>query len=287
MSRLGLALHYAAKGWPVFPLQVGGKRPLGRLAPKGLHDATADAEQVERWWRQEPKANIGLPTGHAFDVLDVDSPDALERLGEHLPLAEDPTADPFIVGPQAASPRGWHAYIAPTGLGNTVNVGGVAGVDWRGRGGYVVAPGSAKADGGAWTWLCGADDLEYGLDAPILPAPAWLLELRNPTAPKPPSLGASRVPAGVAGDRYVRTALDAECGRVAMAGEGTRNDALNRAAHALGQLVGAGRLDVGEAGDALLRAALLAGLAEAEAVATIRSGLAAGIRSPRAARNAR
>ena len=34
-----------------------------------------------------------------------------------------------------------------TGRGNSTRLGGLAGVDWRGAGGYIVAPGSARADG--------------------------------------------------------------------------------------------------------------------------------------------
>lgn len=287
---LDAALDYARRGWPAFPLEPGGKRPLGRLAPRGLKNATTDPETIQRWWSAEPEANIGLVTGVCFDVLDVDSLDALDRLSEQMPLAEEPDADPFVVGPQVATPRGWHAYVAPTGRGNTVNVGGLAGVDWRGAGGYVVAPGSVKVEGGSWDWVCGPEDPEYGVGAPILSPPRWLTDVldrrRGPTAGPAPSI-APPIRRGGREDRYVQTALDAECGRVALAPPGTRNDALNRAAHGLGQLVGAGRLNVGDAGDALLRAALLAGLDETEAEATIRSGLSAGIRSPRSARSAR
>src|SRR5216683_2586735 len=76
------ALSYTLTlGWPVFP--VVGKRPL---TPRGFYDATADARQIQRWWRQWPDANIGIPTGEATGlvVVDVDPRhgglDALEKM---------------------------------------------------------------------------------------------------------------------------------------------------------------------------------------------------------------
>ncbi|MEU7816885.1 hypothetical protein [Pseudonocardia sp. NPDC049154] len=62
---------------------------------------------------------------------------------------------------------------------------------------------------------------------------------------------------------------------------GCRNDTLNRAAFALGQLVAADVLPRGLASAALAEASAAIGLPLAEADATIRSGLAAGGRRPR------
>ncbi|MST31625.1 DNA primase [Acidimicrobiaceae bacterium USS-CC1] len=277
-----IALAYAARGWPVFPLEPGGKRPLGRLVPHGLKEATADATVVERWWRQEPQANIGLVTGQHFDVLDVDGPEALDAVSAAMPLAERPEEDPYLRGPQVATPRGWHAYIAPTGRKNTVNIAGIAGIDWRGQGGYVVAPGSVKTEGGSWDWICGPEDPEYGVDAPILPAPAWILELFERRTQGRRGAPVAPLRGGREGtSAYASAALEREIGRVAMAGEGARNHALNLAAFALGQLVGAGLLDTRTVVEHLHVAAQRAGLDDIEARATIRSGLAAGVAQPR------
>jgi hypothetical protein len=61
---------------------------------------------------------------------------------------------------------------------------------------------------------------------------------------------------------------------------GSRNDTLNRAAFALGRLVGAGLLDPALVTNELAAAARWAGLGRAETSRTIRSGLTAGRRSP-------
>ena len=269
---LRAALEYAVRWGPVvFPCEVGGKRPLGRLVPHGLKDATGDFEVIEKWWTAEPEANIGLVTGIAFDVLDVDGPealDALERAGA--------IGDPDIGGPTVATPRGWHVYVAPTGRGNTVNLGGQKGVDWRGKGGYVVAPLSTKDDGTAWPWITGTP-LDLGPDTPIVPAPDWVLALFDRNSPK--ALSRPSRHAGLTG--YGATALEAERGRVACAPVGQRNDQLNLSSFRLGQLVAGGHLEAEEVAEHLLIAAERAGLTRDEASPTIRSGLLAGLQSPR------
>jgi hypothetical protein len=65
---------------------------------------------------------------------------------------------------------------------------------------------------------------------------------------------------------------------------GSRNETLNRAAFNLGQLVGVGTLDRDAVESLLLEAALESGLGEEEARGTIRSGIEAGIRTPRSLR---
>ena len=290
---LTAALAYAKRGWPVFPCTPGEKVPLGKLAPHGLKDATTEPEVIRAWWATEPEANIGLPTGGAFDVLDIDGPEALEALesvgGPAIVRDVDGllVCDDDVEGPTVSTPRGWHVYLKPTGKGNTVNLGGLAGVDWRGRGGYVVAPPSRKADGSSWTWMT-STALDLGPDTAIRPAPAWVLSLfdRRQGGDTPPG---GTAPAGIprhAGRTgYGAAALERELGRLASAQEGTRNHQLNRSAHALGQLVGAGALMAEETGQALLMVADRIGLTAHEAEATIRSGLIAGIRSPRKVRS--
>ncbi|GGR48766.1 hypothetical protein GCM10008959_07390 [Deinococcus seoulensis] len=91
----------------------------------------------------------------------------------------------------------------------------------------------------------------------------------------------AQVGSGTALERYVQRALAEECGAVASAGEGGRNDALNRAAFNLGTLVGAGVLDELHAAQELSEAARAAGLEGSEVQATVRSGLGSGKAKPR------
>lgn len=274
---LDAALAYAARGWPLFPVEPGGKRPLGRLAPHGLKDATTDLDTIRAWWATEPTANIGLVTGVHFDVLDVDGPDALAALDACMPLADDPDDDELLEGPTVKTPRGHHVFVAASGRGNTTRLGGLPGVDWRGKGGYVVGPPSRRADGATWSWITGTP-FDLGPDTPIRPAPAWVLDLfdRRPLA--------TTAQIGTRPETttsYGRRALEAEAGRLLLAPEGTRNHQLNRSAFALGQLVGSGALDARSVAEALSEAARRIGLSEREAEASIASGLRAGLREPR------
>ena len=80
---LKAALAYARRGVPVFPCELGAKRPLTR---NGHWDATKDPHAIGRWWKRWPSANVGVPTGKesGIVVLDVDvttgGPESLAKL---------------------------------------------------------------------------------------------------------------------------------------------------------------------------------------------------------------
>lgn len=162
--RLGAAaLWYAEQGVAVFPVQPGGKRPAGALARHGLKDAATDPATVRAWWSAEPKANIGLPTGLTFDVVDVDGFEgqaSRAKLWCELGCDDPECSHPGIFGDferelvgKVLTPRpgGMHLYIpARSEYGNGASL--APGVDYRGRGGYVVAPPSVNEQG-TYRWL--------------------------------------------------------------------------------------------------------------------------------------
>lgn len=138
---LDAALLYASWGWPVFPLRPHTKIPATR---HGFKDATTDIDRIRAWWTRHPDANIGLPTGHAFDVIDIDVPAGAPA------FAKLAAADGEIHGHAATSSGGAHFYVKPTGRGNSAG----GGVDYRGLGGYVVAPPSTLGPKGrSWSWV--------------------------------------------------------------------------------------------------------------------------------------
>lgn len=133
------ALWYVNRGVAVFPLQPGDKKPYP--GSRGFKDATTDEDQVIAWWTERPTANIGLPTGLLFDVIDVDG----EVGSRSLVRLRRAGAVPTVYGYATTSrPCGKHLYIAATGDGNGSAV--WPGIDYRGKGGYVVAPPSLVGD---------------------------------------------------------------------------------------------------------------------------------------------
>jgi Bifunctional DNA primase/polymerase, N-terminal len=281
------ALHFATRGWHVFPITPGAKKPpaIDRWETR----ASTDPDQINHWWRHTPYT-IGIATGPSgLVVVDLDTrkpgeaiPAPLSRLGidsgtavlRALARLRNSTITPTyaVITPSG----GWHLYYtSPPGvvLRNTQAVLGWK-IDTRAHGGYVVAPGCPVPLGG------------YALVDDRNPAelPHWLhqeLTPKPPPVPSGPAVAAATNPSG-----YVTTAVRGEVHRVRAAPPGQHNAVLCRAAYALGQLVGAGLLHEATARAELTTAAeALVGFdcdcTPREVARVITAGLAAGARNPR------
>jgi hypothetical protein len=129
----------ARRDVPVFPCVPGRKQPL---TTHGFQDATADVSTVQAWWRRWPDANLGIPTGtqSGVDVVDVD----VHTSGSGF--------DAFERARSAGLADGWAWLVrTPSGgvlvyfLRRTVDEQRSwqvprQHVDFRGDGGYIVAP---------------------------------------------------------------------------------------------------------------------------------------------------
>lgn len=148
-SIAGAALWYATNGLPVFPLQHGGKIPLARS--RGVKDATTDLDSVRAMFAT-PGLNIGLATGHRIDVIDFDGPEShaawTEAFGGTWEEAE------VTVLATVSTPRagGLHVYVPTPDEGSANRAGIATHVDYRGLGGYVVAPPS-RTELGSYRFL--------------------------------------------------------------------------------------------------------------------------------------
>ena len=149
------ALHFAERGWHVFPLTPGAKKPP--VIDRWETRASTNPDQIHRWWRTIPHT-IGIATGPSgLVVVDLDTrksghptPDRWATLGissgvgvlRMLARQQNTTVTPTYA---VTTPSGgWHLYYtAPAGvaLRNTHDVIGFK-IDTRAHGGYVVAPGS-------------------------------------------------------------------------------------------------------------------------------------------------
>lgn len=284
------ALRYHRSGWvplPTFEIRTRNGRPVcscpagpGCASP-GKHPRVRwrdlevpDEDQIAAWWRRWPGAGIALRTGGATGlvVLDVDPAHGGDETLEALTRAEGALPATLAV---ATGGRGRHYYFSAPGakLGNDAGRALGPGLDVRADGGIVIAPPTRHLSGRRYEWA----------DGPLAPLPAWIAARLERAAPPPmaPDRAVPELSAGAS--RYGAAALAEEGAAVARAAEGSRNHTLNRAAFRMGQLVSGGELASTEAIDYLLSCAIAAGLSEAEARATIGSGLAAGHQSPRCA----
>jgi hypothetical protein len=258
------ALEYAAVGWLVFPCLPRRKKPP--TDSHGLLDATTDLEQIRRWWDAMPNANIGVNAGASeLLVVDVD-PEGHTSLDELAAIYGWLPSTRVCWTPRG---NGFHVYYRlPAGVEVPSSTGRLgAGIDVRSRGGYVLVPPSVHPNGGRYLWP--------DPDAVIAVAPAWLVELCRREEVCEAIGDAPGVHPSVRRPGYGLAALEREARAVAAAPVGTRNDTLNRAAHALARLVLSGDLDTYIVEHVLLAGAHDAGLPDREARATIRSALRA------------
>ncbi|WP_329411585.1 bifunctional DNA primase/polymerase [Streptomyces sp. NBC_00704] len=278
---LRAALDAAARGWHVFPLRPGTKRPSlhGEASCPGTgpcasghrkweQRATTDPDRIRAAWSHGP-FNVGIATGPSgLLVVDLDVPkdkgcsDApcgaaifgalCERAGHAVPAT---------YRARTAS-GGEHLYFtAPTGARLTNTAGTVGSlVDTRAWGGYVVAAGSITPTG-PYEALCGSE---------AAPLPRWLQGILRP-APR-----ASQAPSRSVTTQsrtYADVALANETRNVAAAQHGAREATLFRAARALGRFVAWGDLPRPVVEQALQEAGEATGLTVAECRSTLRSAL--------------
>lgn len=150
---LELALDYLERGFHVIPLgdpfspipkryveeakgdEIKARQAFckkARIQWQAYQERQPDEEEVRRWWAQWPRANIGFITGININVVDGDTPEACAYLD-----SGNVTRTPWRV----KTPRGMHYYFRINDkllLRNSA----ANGMDVRGGGGYVVAPGS-------------------------------------------------------------------------------------------------------------------------------------------------
>lgn len=162
---LGYALAYAKLGFRVFPLWPLKKEP--RIKGNWRTEATANADTIRSWWGMWPDANIGLVSGEAFLVLDIDNKNGKDGAASLAALIEKHGGEWPIHPTTVKTPHGNHIYFSNVkGVG--VSAGQLGpGIDVRGEGGYVVAPPSATLDG----------DYQWNEQGEASLPPQWLIDL--------------------------------------------------------------------------------------------------------------
>ncbi len=173
-SNAETALGLARAGFAVFPCHPGGEKAKSPMPFIRWREVSSSSErQVQEWWKKWPNAAIGLDLAKSgLIVIDADrhdpEADGVEAFGALMAgHGFHPDSAPLVATPNAGN---HHFFRQPSGkmLGN--NRGTLpAGVDVRGAGGYVLAPGTVMEDGRGY-------ELHGDLtDAPDLPD--WLAEI--------------------------------------------------------------------------------------------------------------
>jgi len=181
-NRVEVGIEYLRRGWSLIPCcsparcgpgcrehgadcSKPGKRSLLKTWERYQRTRPSEAT-VLKWWDCWPNANVALITGavSGIVVVDCDSPETINVAAKML--GDTPA-------PSVLTHRGQHFYFAAPAdvrLSNAVRIGSVKGLDFRGEGGYVIAPPSSHPAGGVYRWL-----VEPGVELP--PLPAALIEM--------------------------------------------------------------------------------------------------------------
>jgi Bifunctional DNA primase/polymerase, N-terminal/AAA domain len=280
---LSAALNYVARGWEVFPTRPGEQKSYKSKEHSNGQNwgKTTDPEVVKRDWKRWPHAGVSVATGRTSGILviDVDNEShGVDGYASLRALEEKHGRLPTTLTVETPS-GGMHLYFKyPNDFEVKNGTSKIAdGIDFKGEGGKVPAPPTTRPGVGVYQWTN---------DAPIADAPRWLLDLVAEKPHAQPKANGKANGHGTGPTAYSRKALESECDAVRKATtKGKRNSILNDAAHALGQLVAGGELDVGEVRTRLYEAAVASGYVrddgEARARATIESGLKAGMKKPR------
>lgn len=150
-DNIDIALKIANRGIPTFPADPLTKRPMVADWP---NVATTDNRAIEKLWRRFPDAVPAIVTGarSGLAVIDLDRGHGDERDGitalEGLGLKVRDVSHVRIRTPSG----GQHIYVAwEDGITNAASH-LPHGIDIRGEGGYVIAPGAIMADGRSYRY---------------------------------------------------------------------------------------------------------------------------------------
>jgi len=268
-----VALRVAEAGFPIFPC-AQDKKPL----VKWRAVSTTDADVIKAWWQQWPSALPAIDCGKSdLVVIDCDRhDDGQDGVAAFAALCKeyDQSLDDLLIVKTPSGGR--HVYFRQPANGEVFGNGRgalPAGIDVRGAGGYVIAPGAQLADGRRYETTKSLD-IKSEL-------PAWSAQILR-------SNNGERLTLDEAGEReraYASAALDGIAVDLAACAPGGRNNTLNNAAFRLGTMIARGWLARGEAENRLTDAATACGLVKDDGMRsvkqTIKSGLDAGTRQPR------
>ena len=261
------AVAYGRAGWKIIPCHSSGPKAKHPRITGWQEAASADEEQIRKWWSLWPDAAIGLPMGQGGTVaIDCDLDEAGRPAGgQELLNFLSGIADFTMLTAWQTTPSGGSQRLFRLADGMSLedvkNAVGKTGwpklphCDVRGEGGFIIAapsrigPYRKAPDGGAYQWQ---DGIKFPQTMPrelygILP---------KRSAPKASASSVQQAPArqpaasmnGAERKRrmaYAMSAIEDEVQALAQTPEGGRNNALNETALRTFRLAMAGGVDAG------------------------------------------
>lgn len=162
MSAFGdAAIDYARRGLAIIALEPRKKKPA---FAHGLKDATTCVPDIKEWWDTYPTDNVGIVTGRVsgnLGVIDIDYDDDSGKDGYQFLRAWEKVHGNLPETWTVTTARGGqHLYYRFEGTvpPNTANE--EIGIDFRGEGGYVMAPPSIHPNGTEVEWDFHPDDYD-------------------------------------------------------------------------------------------------------------------------------
>lgn len=149
------ALKYHEKGMSVFPVNPNTKKPLVEWKKYQTERPTID--QLHAWF-DRTNNGIAIVTGKISDTFVVDFDRYKPGFSEEdaLKLIPDSINAPTV----QTMNKGQHLYFRNPEINASIMAGVAPGIDYRGEGGYVVAPPSRSMTGAEYTWLVSLDECE-------------------------------------------------------------------------------------------------------------------------------